>query len=247
MPAAKDQRPRAIETVGDGQRLAVNGPRREWQRQQHDSKHHQRQCSYARSRPTPSVTVSLRVTGSQEEEAQHRASSDDQELRQHSAGQEKRHGGNDGNGDACPVWRQSLAHSPQGECDHGHGGDLEAVEPAASVAAELVDAVGEGSQRRSGRQREAQPREEASKIPRAPRPNRDAELAAGRPGQELAQRNQLGESLLREPLPPRHVLVAEVADVRDGPAKGRQAKAQRDKQNFKQPRYIPIAAPLSPN
>ena len=184
----------------------------------------------------PASTVSLRVTGSQEEEAQHRASSDDQELRQYSAGQEKRHGGNDGDGDACPVWRQSLAHAPQGEGHDGHGGDLEAVEPAAGVAAELVDAIGEGGQRRRGRQREAKPREEASKIPRATRPYRDAELAAGRSGQELAKCNELGESLLREPLPPRHVLVTEVADVRDGPAKGRQAKAQGDKQDFKQAR-----------
>ena len=55
---------------------------------------------------------------------------------------------------------------------------------------------------------------------------READLAGGRAGQELAQRHQIGIAGLVHPASPGNELVAEIAQMRDRPAKGRDAEFQ---------------------
>ena len=83
-----------------------------------------------------------------------------------------------------------------------------------------VDSLGEqteydeGGRRRHG---EAEPGREAAERAGPPGTDRDAELAAGSSGQELAECDQVGECVLVDPGPPFDVLAAEVAEVVIGP------------------------------
>ena len=54
-------------------------------------------------------------------------------------------------------------------------------------------------------------------LPRAVHADRDPDLARGRAGQQVRERHELAELLLADPAAARDVLLAEVADVRDGP------------------------------
>jgi hypothetical protein len=93
------------------------------------------------------------------------------------------------------------------------------MQPArAGGIAERLHAVAEQSHGDGGRQREADPRRHGSDIARAQEADGDADLARGRPGQELAEPDQIGEALVVEPAPPVHELLAEIAEMRDRPA-----------------------------
>jgi hypothetical protein len=88
----------------------------------------------------------------------------------------------------------------------------------------------ERRQRDRRRQREAEPRDDASERPCPSRPARDPELAARRARQRLAQRDEVTERRLVEPAAPLDVLASEVADVRDRAAERRQSKAKGNAQ-----------------
>jgi hypothetical protein len=60
----------------------------------------------------------------------------------------------------------------------------------------------------------------------------DAELAARRSGQRLAQRDEVAEGGVIEPSPPLDVFPAEVADVGDGAAERRQPEPQGSKEDL---------------
>jgi hypothetical protein len=77
------------------------------------------------------------------------------------------------------------------------------------------------------RQSEPDPGDEAAEHAGLTGPDGDAELAARRPGEELAQRHEIGEGVLVEPPPPSHVLVAEVPEVGDRASERRQPEAER--------------------
>ena len=64
----------------------------------------------------------------------------------------------------------------------------------------------------------------------------DAQLAAGRSGQRLAERHELAEGGVVEPAAALHVLAAEVADVGDRPPERGQAQAQRRDADLRGPR-----------
>ena len=110
---------------------------------------------------------------------------------------------------------------------------LETVQPAgAGRVAERADAVAEQHHGDGRRQREADPGRQGSGIAAAQKADGDAHLARGRPGQELAERDQVGVALVVEPAPPVHELLAEIAEMRDRSAEGGQPEPKERGQDF---------------
>jgi hypothetical protein len=75
----------------------------------------------------------------------------------------------------------------------------------------------EEDQHKRRRQREAGPGRQCPGIAGARQAERHADLAARRPRQELADRDEVCVAALAEALPPGHEFVAEVAEVATGP------------------------------
>src|SRR5262249_44306424 len=71
-------------------------------------------------------------------------------------------------------------------------------------------------------QGESAPGRQGPGIPAAQQADGDAHLARGRPGQERAERDQVGVALVVEPGPPAHELLAEIAEMGDRSAEGGQ-------------------------
>ena len=78
------------------------------------------------------------------------------------------------------------------------------------------------------REREAEPGGQPAREPAAREAHREAHLAAGRPGQELAEGHQVRVGRLAQPAAPLDELRPVVAQVRDRPAEGREPQAQED-------------------
>jgi hypothetical protein len=116
--------------------------------------------------------------------------------------------------------------------DDRHGGDLEAAKPSRRRKVGVADGEPEYDERDSGRQGKTHPRHHPAKETRPQNADRDPELAAGRSGQELAERHELGIGDLVEPAPAQHVLVPEISKVRDRSAEGGEPEAQRDRQDL---------------
>ena len=74
------------------------------------------------------------------------------------------------------------------------------------------------------------------KHPRPARPDRDPELAARRPGQRLAEREEVGELAVVEPVAPLDVLAPEVADVGDRAAERGQPEPERGAEHLAETR-----------
>ena len=99
------------------------------------------------------------------------------------------------------VGAQLLPHSPDRLCDHGDRHDLQSVQPACVRGrGERVEAVGKRNQRQRRRHGEAEPRGNAACQPGLVHPERDAELTAGRTGQEIAHSDEVGVRRFIEPL-----------------------------------------------
>jgi len=71
-----------------------------------------------------------------------------------------------------------------------------------------------------GRQGEADPGEHRPRDPSRLPANGESHLAAGRPRQELAEGDEIGEFLRSQPAPPPHKLLLEEADVGGRTAEG---------------------------
>ena len=110
--------------------------------------------------------------------------------------------------------------------------DLQTVQHPGVGAAERADPEREQRQRQRRRQREPQPARHPAQQPGPQDPEPDPDLRAGRAGQELAERDQVGERRLVDPATPRDVLGPEVADVRDRPAERGQSEPQRDPEHL---------------
>ena len=67
--------------------------------------------------------------------------------------------------------------------------------------------------------------------PARPRPSH-ADLAARRAGQELAEGNEIGITLVVEPFPALDEFAAKIGQMRHWPAKGSQAQAEKGQQNL---------------
>src|SRR5262249_6514524 len=99
-------------------------------------------------------------------------------------------------------------------------------------AAEGFDAISEEHERNRRRHGEADPGRERAEIAGARQADRQSDLAARRPWQELAERNQIGIGLFIEPLPAHDELVVEVAEMRDRAAEAGEPEPQKDEQDF---------------
>ena len=104
---------------------------------------------------------------------------------------------------------------------HRYGGQLEPVQGAGQgglAQIELRQAQRQRDQEQGRWQREAQPGEHRARPAAALQANGKAHLAAGRAGQKLAQRHQLGIGRIRQPAAAFDEFGAEVTQVRDRPA-----------------------------
>ena len=93
-------------------------------------------------------------------------------------------------------------------------------------------AIGEGEHQRRRGQGEARPGGEPAEPACARQADGEADLARGRAGQELAKRDQIGERALGKPAAPRDEFAAEIADMGDRPAEGREAELEESEENF---------------
>ena len=124
---------------------------------------------------------------------------------------------------------ERARHPPDGLRHDRHGHDLEPVRASrrrrcrspARPSPNSVSAMAEGSVKPI--QAISPPSSPARMIPSA-----DPDLAAGRPRQELAERDQVGVGRLVDPLAAVDVLLAEVAEVRDRPAERGQPEPRGD-------------------
>jgi hypothetical protein len=134
---------------------------------------------------------------------------------------------------ALPVGTEASRHSPDRLGDHRDRDDLEPVQPSgAGKVAELRHAVAEQRQRHGGWHRKSQPCRQSPRQARAHDSQGDADLAARRPGQKLAQRDDVGVGRLFEPFAACDELATKIAKMRDRPAEACQTKLGEDAQDF---------------
>ncbi|MGF6300240.1 hypothetical protein OKW42_003570 [Paraburkholderia sp. WC7.3d] len=93
----------------------------------------------------------------------------------------------------------------------------------------MREPAGETGQQRDRGQRESQPRCQRAGDTAAHPPDRDADLAAARARQKLAQRDEVAERVFVEPAAALDELVAEIAQMRGRTAERSEAwRARRD-------------------
>jgi hypothetical protein len=96
----------------------------------------------------------------------------------------------------------------------------------------LRNAIGKRDERQRRRQGEPDPRRQSAEPTGSAQPERHAHLAAGRPRQELAERDQVGVAAIVQPAAPLDKLAAEIAQMRDRPAERREAKPDKCSQDL---------------
>ena len=110
--------------------------------------------------------------------------------------------------------------------DDGYGGDFKTFEPIAlKQVVKLGHAETEGDEDGGRWCSETYPCEQAAEEAASGYANSDADLAASWARQEVAERNEVGEAALREPVSVYDVLLMEESDVGDGAAEGCEAEA----------------------
>ena len=143
--------------------------------------------------------------------------------------------GSRGSGESEPgkVGRERAAHGEHGECDHGHGDQLEAVHPPRAGHVGRADREREHGHRHGRRQREPDPRSETAQASGAARArSRSRAGSTIGPGRRFVTATSSENSLVVEPSPPFDVLVSEVPDVRDRAAERRQTQPQGDREDL---------------
>jgi hypothetical protein len=141
---------------------------------------------------------------------------------------ENDHRGDDSDGRPFAIRRERTHHAEHGLRHHRHRDHLQAVQPAAAErVAERSNTVGEQHQRNRRGEGEACPGDKRTGIAGAKKTDRDTDLGTGRTGQELRQRDQIGIRLFVEPFAVLDEFGAEIAEMRDRPAEGCRAKAEK--------------------
>ena len=138
-------------------------------------------------------------------------------------------------GDRCAlaVRAQRARHSPNGLGDDRHRDELEAMQQAGSDRSlKELRAVCKEQEQNGGWQREGSPCGKAAEIAATHQANGKSNLAAGRPRQELAQRDQIGEGGFVDPAAPDHEFLSEIANVGDRAAKGAHAELGESEQHL---------------
>jgi hypothetical protein len=141
---------------------------------------------------------------------------------------EKNNDRNRGKRDASAgaIGGEGSRHAPDGLCDDRNRDELEAVqETFGNRSREYGCAHRKGDQDQSRGRGEGEPRRKATqKAIAAQNAEGKADLAGGRSGKELAERDQLSIGRLVEPFAPFDELIAEIAEMSDWTAKRGQAK-----------------------
>ncbi len=118
------------------------------------------------------------------------------------------------------VGTERACHAPHRLRDHRDGDDLQAVQPSGvAEVTECADAVAKQDQGEGGRGGKPKPGGKGARKAAAQQAQRDADLAARRSGQELAQRHDVGVARFIKPAAARDKLITEIAEMRDRPAK----------------------------
>ena len=122
---------------------------------------------------------------------------------------------------ALHIRAQTAGHAPDRLGDDRDRYHLQAMQhPRRDGIAMAGNAERKQDQSNRRRQRKARPGSQRSGVAGPGQPQRHADLAAGRPRQELTQRHQIGVAALGHPLPSRDEFLAKVAQMGDRPAKG---------------------------
>ncbi|CUK20279.1 Uncharacterised protein [Achromobacter xylosoxidans] len=134
---------------------------------------------------------------------------------------------------ARTIGAERSAHAPYGLGDDGHRRHFQAVHRRqARQAAKPRQPQAQQDHRQRRRQRERQPGGQHARPPRPLQAQGHADLAAGRPRQELAKRHQIGKSVIVEPAAAVDEFLAEIGQMRHRTAKGRQAQAQESQEDL---------------
>jgi len=127
------------------------------------------------------------------------------------------------------------AHAPDGLRHDGHRHEFQAVQPAGVRRAERVrpSVQSEGKADHEERRRpcEAEPGGDAACEAGAQHADADADLAAGRSGQELAKRRQVRVAAGVQPFSPADVFVVKIPEMRGRAPEGSQSQFRRCQEN----------------
>ena len=137
----------------------------------------------------------------------------------------------------CDIRAEAAGHAPYRLGDDGDGYHLQTVQhPGRNRVAVVGNAQREQDQRDGRRQGESGPCRQRAGIAAPRQAHGHADLAAGRAGQELAERDQVGVAALGQPASPRDEFISEVSQMGNRTAEGSQTQAQED------PEYVPRAS-----
>ena len=224
MPAAEHQRSRPIERICQRQHRRPFRHQRQADQQQGED---QQKPQPDAPRPRKGLAARHSRTIPTQNQPRHRAQPDSTQLPPGAADQHHHENGDNGDNSAHPVRRQALRHAEHRLRHHGHGHQFQPMQHALRqrpVQRRRTQRKGHEQQRRW--QGKACPGCQPAQRARPHRPQCEAHLARCRARQELAERHQIGIAGFADPAPPRHQLIAKIAQMRDGTAKARQAQLE---------------------
>ena len=127
----------------------------------------------------------------------------------------------------------AARHAEKGLGHDGDGGDLQTRHDLrADAIGEAGDTESEKDEDDGRRQGEGGPGGERPEKARARQADGKADLARGRAGQELAERDEFAIGRIGEPAAPFDELIAEIAEMGDGPAKGGETELEKGCENL---------------
>ncbi len=239
MPAAEDERARAIEAVE--QPGLAREP--DQGRQQQEAGEERQRAHGDRTRDGDAEAAALAVPRRRtaQHEAERPAEQDRPDLgedrcRQNGrAAQDRRHP-QGGDGAAREIGRERARHPDQGLRDDAGSRRLQPADPAAAQRLpEQADAERGRRHQQSRRQGEAEPRDQHARNAAPRQADRHAHLTRGGTGQELGQGHEVRIAPVVEPAAPLDEGVTEVPEVSDRPAEGGAAQRQEDPEQREQP------------
>ncbi len=133
---------------------------------------------------------------------------------------------------ARAIRTQAAAHAPDRLGHHRHRGDLQAMQHAlGQQRAPASQTESEEYQQQRRGQGETEPGGEGAGVAGAGQAEGHANLAAGGAGEELAEGDQVGVAAFAQPAAAADELVAEIAEVGDGPAEGAAAQLEKGEEH----------------
>ena len=229
MAAAEHQRTGAIEGVEQFQALARHGCRQQWQAdEQNEEQNEQAGAGPPADRERQGDMVDRRIVF-QKKNADNATEHDRADLAPCRGHCQHNRGGGNRERRPLAVGRERADHSEHGLRHHRDRHDFQPVQPAAAeCATERIDTVGEQHERQRRRQREAYPSDNRAEITGPHQADGDADLTAGRTGQKLAERHEIGIGFFIQPAPADDILITKVTEVSNRAAERSQTEAEAD-------------------